>query len=160
VSLGWSLVPVERQAKRPHKALLERLYDTTQWKHLKLAPALLCEVELWLEEEPAINIGVFPSPSLVVVDVDRLDLLDLAVVTPTSRSGRVQGGKHLFFEYDRALPMTKTPWGHLNPAYAVLPPSLHESGRAYQWLPGRSPDEVGLMGFADAAPLLGLERLC
>lgn len=51
------------------------------------------------------------------------------------------------------------PWGHINPAYVLLPGSLHPSGRRYAWLPGRSPEDVPFQSFEGAAEALGAESL-
>jgi hypothetical protein len=161
ISRGWSLLPIRREAKAPHTELLTTLYGTPQRGHLALGPANLGEVELWFEEEPEINLGVFPGgpAHLLLVDIDRLDLLDPDLQTPTATSGREGGGKHLYLSHPEPVPMSPQRWGHVNPAYLVLPGSIHESGRKYEWLPALSPEDVPLMPFAKAAPTLGLEKL-
>jgi hypothetical protein len=160
VALGWALVPVVPRGKAPHLALLRELYGDTRVGHLRHAPALEGEVALWFEREPRINLGAIPgAPGLLVVaDVDRLDLLRPDLPTPTASSGREAGGRHLYFRSDGPVGTRLMPWGHVNPAYALLPGSLHPSGRRYRWLPGRSPDDVPLMRFEDAAAALGLEE--
>ena len=157
VALGWALVPVLPGGKAPHLALLRELYGDTRVGHLRHAPALAGEVELWFAREPGISLGAIPGPGgLVVADVDRLDLLDPDLPTPTASSGREGGGRHLYFASDRPVGTRLMPWGHVNPAYVLLPGSLHPSGRRYRWLPGRSPDEVPFMRFEEAAGLLGV----
>jgi hypothetical protein len=155
---GWALVPLLPRSKEPHRGLLGDLYGDTRLDHLKVAPALPVEVEWWFVNEDDINIGIFPggTSGLVICDLDHLDVLDLALPTPTVSSGREAGGKHLYFHSDESVAMKKTVWGHINPAYAVAPGSTHPSGRTYEWLPGLSPEEVPLMDFADARSLLAL----
>jgi Bifunctional DNA primase/polymerase, N-terminal len=157
VGFGWALVPVVSRSKEPHTALLRELYGRPTLDHLKHGPALAEEVEEWFRLEPELNLGVFPSNSLALIDIDHLDLLNPKIPTPTASSGREGGGRHLYLSCDRLLPTKKTKWGHLNPAHLVVPGSIHESGRMYEWLPGLSPDEVSFMDYREALPLLGLE---
>ncbi len=159
LSYGWQLLPLVPRGKGPHRELLRQLYGDTRIGHLRDAPALIDEVAYWFQYEPEVNLGVFPGNGLVVVDVDHLQALPLEVETPTVVSGRLGGGRHLYFSSPFDLPMTRRAWGHVNPAYAVLPPSVHPSGRLYEWLPSHSPDEVAFMSFDDAAPILGLDDL-
>ena len=72
LSYGWSLVPIRRGEKAPDLDLLRDMYGDTRIAHLRYAPALAGEVELWFENEPEINLAVIPGePSrLVVADVD------------------------------------------------------------------------------------------
>jgi hypothetical protein len=161
LSYGWSLVPIRRGEKAPDLDLLRDMYGDTRIAHLRYAPALAGEVELWFENEPEINLAVIPGDPgrLVVADVDRLDLLDPDFRTPTASSGREGGGKHLYFVSDRPIGTKRMPWGHINPAYVVLPGSLHPSGRRYAWLRGRSPEDVPFQPFEGAAAALGAESL-
>jgi hypothetical protein len=161
VALGWALVPVLPGAKAPHLALLRELYGDTRVGHLRHAPALAEEVELWFAREPRINLAAIPGApgDLVVADVDRLDLLDPDLPTPTASSGREGGGRHLYFKSEMPVGTRLMPWGHVNPAYVLLPGSLHPSGRRYAWLPGRSPDDLPFMAFEDAAGVLGVEGM-
>lgn len=149
VSWGWPLVPIAPRGKEPHEELLRDIYRDTRLKHLRNAPAFPEEVEYWFENDPEINLAVIPcsSASVVVVDVDALDVHDLDVLTPTVCSGRVGGGKHFYFSSRRELPPQKAWWGDLNPPYVLLPGSIHPSGAVYEWLPGRSPEDVPFMPF-------------
>jgi hypothetical protein len=161
VSYGWHLLPLLPGGKEPHRELLHDLYGDTRTRHLREAPAIFEEVAYWLENEPLINLGVFPceAAGLVVVDVDNCDALPVDLLTPTVVSGRPGGGRHLYFACSYEIPITKQPWGHVNPAYAVLPGSLHPSGRTYEWVGGRSLGEVALIPFEEAAAILGVESL-
>lgn len=169
-SYGWALLPLlpvgypakagDKPGKSPHRDLLRDIYGTTKTDHLRDAPALPEEVGYWFEKDPDINLGVFPSASagLVLLDIDDLDLLDPSLPTPTASSGREGGGKHLYLSSHDEIRMKAYPWGHLNPAYLVLPGSEHTSGLQYEWLPGLSPEEVSFMSFDDARTELGLSK--
>lgn len=73
----------------------------------------------------------------------------LEIETPTQRTGG--GGLQLLVRWPagRALPTAhKTPIGvdiRGHGAFAVLPPSLHESGKRYTWLPGLDPWECEII---------------
>jgi hypothetical protein len=95
----------------------------------------------------------------VIADIDSLEAFDPLLPTPTVVSGRVRGGKHLYFLHEKMIPQTKMVWGDLNPAIAVLPGSLHSSGARYRWSEGLSPDDVPFMRLEDAADLLGIGHL-
>src|SRR5207244_11911168 len=123
--------------------------------------AFLEEVVYWLECDQETNLAVIPYAfsRLVIADIDEVELLDIELPTPTVISGRAGGGSHLYFSYERDVPMTKTAWGHINPNYVLLPGSLHPSGRRYEWQSGLSPEQVPLMTFEEAAPILGVDSL-
>jgi hypothetical protein len=135
------------------------LYGDTRLGHLGAAPALPVEVDWWFENDPEINLGVIPgfAAKLLIADVDALDLFGPELVTPTVSSGRKAGGRHFYFAGDREVKMQRMPWGHVNPPYALLPGSVHPSGRVYEWLPDRSPKDVPFMSFEQATGILGVE---
>jgi hypothetical protein len=110
-------------------------------------------------EHERINIGVRLGPSSGIVDLEYddsrgeedirrwgLDQID----TPAYTSGR---GIHRIFRYDESWMPAGTAvlkagsievrlGGGDRALQSVVPPSIHHSGRQYQWLPGRSPDDV------------------
>ena len=157
LSYGWGLLPLLSPGKAPNRELLRLVYRDTRTDHLRIVPASPKEVELWCLLDSNLNLGVFPSQSLCLIDIDHLDMIDPDIRTPTASSGRESGGKHLYLSCDRVLPTRKTSWGHVNPSYLVLPGSLHMTGRVYEWLPGLSPEDVPFMDYREAFPLLGLE---
>ena len=157
LSYGWRLLPLKPFEKRPDTSLLREMYSCPMTGQFKEAPATPVEVMEWFRRRPFLNLGVFPSESLALIDVDDLALLDPSIPTPTAASGREGGGKHLYLRCDRLLPTRRTAWGHLNPAHLVVPGSRHPSGRLYEWLPGRSPEDCPFMDYREAISLLGLE---
>ncbi len=158
VSYGWFLLPVVPRGKAPHGEFLSEIYGDSRTTHLRRARALRVEVEYWFANESSLNLGVIPcaESGLVIVDVDDLDSINPVFETPTASSGREGGGRHFYFASGEALPTRAFSWGHLNPAHAVLPGSLHETGRRYEWLDGSAPDEVALMPFEDAQSVFGI----
>lgn len=64
-------------------------------------------------------------------------------------SGREEGGRHLYFHHVKGVPSqagTKALWGCIDvmsdKKTIILPPSTHESGKKYQWVPGHAPWEM------------------
>jgi hypothetical protein len=157
VACGWALVPLVPRGKEPDTKLLRELYGQPTTSHLRQGPALLEEVQEWFRMNPKINLGVYPNECLALVDIDCLDMIDPDIPTPAASSGRQGGGKHLYLSCDQLLPTKRVEWGHLNPSHLVLPGSTHATGRLYEWLPGRSPDQVPFMDYREAMPLLGQE---
>lgn len=115
------------------------------------------------EKWPDSNLGVALGPSSGIIDIEcdteeaEISLLSLfdgeIPVTPTFSASR---GKHRLFKWRDDLPKdaVKKPYGIEfrmgaggRGAQSVFPPSTHNSGKAYAWLPGLDPDQC------DPAPL-------
>ena len=110
-----------------------------------------------IEEHTRINVGVRLGPTSGIIDVEYdsddakkalekygLDQID----TPAYSSGR---GVHRIFQHEDWMPdsgVVKVEGievrigGGGKASQSVIPPSWHKSGKKYQWLPGRSPDDV------------------
>jgi len=121
------------------------------------------QVDEWWFKFPAANVGTVTGKisGLVVLDADgppglaSLKALGTPATTWVSRTGRPEGGWQQFFRH----PGNGTTIGNragLRPGldvrgdggYVILPPSLHASGRRYEWL--TSPQETGLAPMSDA----------
>lgn len=110
-------------------------------------------VEGWWERWPASNVGLLTGEAFDVLDIDgEAGDRALGVVAQAAgdRQMRTDGpmtatgkGWHLFFrptgEGNRAGLVPQVDWRG-NGGYIVAPPSVHASGRRYQWLPGLGPD--------------------
>ncbi len=134
-------------------------------------PSLRSLRRLW-SQYPGANVGILLKPSgLMVLDVDRPELLDsLALpITPTSYTGRPEGGRHFYFRISDDIQRNLQGDGielRVN-GIVVAPDSLHASGRAYSWI--IAPEEAEVAELPDHAwdtlsPLLegrnrGLPRL-
>lgn len=107
-------------------------------------------VNAWWREYPQANVAIYMKDSgLVGLDVDvryggdldNLPLTAAARLTPTVRTG--SKGIHLYWEAPPNLEISQStesmPQGIdiRYDGYLVAPPSLHPSGRRYQWLTGR-----------------------
>ena len=117
------------------------------------------EVLSWFDSGKPTNIGLLLGPRSGVVDVEldgpdakqAWDDLGLGEIwTPTYTAGR---GPHRLFRWDEALPAVAVRkvmgievriGNGGNAAQSVIPPSTHHTGKAYEWVPGMSPDDVEL----------------
>jgi len=152
---GRRLFPCGPQAKTP----LLKGWPT-------LASSDPATIQKWDVKYPGCNWGVATGrvSGLFVLDVDsekgRASLATLEAhhrplpPTLTSRTGRVDGGEHgYFFCPEGAIIRCST--GKIGEGldvrgdggYAIVPPSVHESGRAYEWI---DPDAI----IAEASPWL------
>lgn len=138
---GWRLLPCALRGKVPL---------------IKCWPALASSdpatLNIWREKHPACNwaVATGKDSGVFVLDVDgetgRSSLAALEAQhgtlpeTLVSRTGRLEGGEHRWFNYpaDREIRGSAGRLGHgldIRGAdgYVVVPPSIHESGRPYQW---------------------------
>ncbi len=125
-------------------------------------------VRAWWDRWPAANIGIATGcgSGLYVIDIDVPKAggetwQELAASygdappTPTVETGG--GGFHLFLAHPGVAVTLKNTAERLGPGvdtrgdggYVVAPPSLHESGRHYEWHPELTPDRIPL---ADIPP--------
>lgn len=138
---GWHLLPCAARGKAP---LLKR------WP--ALASSDFATVAGWAAKNPGCNWGVTTGPEsrVFVLDVDgeagnaSLAALEAQYgplpVTLVSLTGRGDGGEHRWFNYPVAREIRGSA-GKLGEGldvratggYVIVPPSIHETGRAYQW---------------------------
>jgi hypothetical protein len=140
---------------------------------LKAATADAETIRNWWRQWPDANIGVHAGHSgLVVIDVDPrhggrvedLPLSDADRVTPSVSTGG--GGWHFYFRTLEGLDISNSskrlPDGtdvRAGEGYVIAPPSEHEAGQSYAWLPERAPWEVEPRPVPDALlPLLVIKR--
>ena len=145
---GWSVVPVERGGKRPLVA----------WTELQSRRASPGEIDAWFGRRPDANVAIVTGviSHLLVIDVDPAhggfesvaaweDQHGPLPATVECRTGG--GGRHLYFSHPGEVTPNRVA---LAPGIdsrgdggcVVAPPSLHASGRRYEWLPGRRPRDV------------------
>lgn len=146
-SLGWKLVPMLSGTKNPGNIL------GAGWQHqCSSDPA---QISRWLMQNPDCNLGVLLGPSSGIIDVEYdseqgeqiLEEYCEGIVTCAYRSAK---SVHRLFQYDERFEPEGAKFGAFgtewrfgqDSAQSVIPPSLHETGARYQWLPGLSPREV------------------
>ena len=152
---GWSVLPMEPKGKRP----------LVPWLALQQRVATAGEIDEWYRHWPDANVGIVTGQlsGLVVVDVDvRHGGAESLAATerehgPLPRTAECAtggGGRHIYFAHPGGTVPNRVA---LAPGIdvrgdggcVVAPPSVHPTGRPYQWVPGHDPDEMPL------APLPG-----
>ena len=141
LSIGFSVIPVG-EGKMP----------TIQWKEFQTRKATEAELKDWFSNPAVIGVGIVTGPisGIVVLDTERgADLKGLRIPnTPTAISGG--GGAHYYFKYRKKdgitnsvkfLPSMDT---RGDGGFIISPPSLHQSGKRYEWAEGLSVSDVDL----------------
>jgi hypothetical protein len=147
---GWSVIPVRAGDKRPLIA----------WQPFQERLATLDELDGWFARWPDANVGVVTGAvsGLVVMDVDprhggNAGLAELEREhgalpdTVEALSGGL--GRHLYFAHPRHRVHNRVglvPGVDLrgDGGLIIAPPSLHPSGRHYEWRAHRAPDQIDL----------------
>lgn len=156
--LDWRLMPIKTREKNPGTLLGAGWQDQASNDPK--------QIERWIEQHGLCNWGVLLGPASGIIDVEDdspegREILDKAmaecgVVTPCYTSGK---SIHRLFEYDERMAefsasivaASGTEWRIGNePAQSVVPPSVHPSGKDYEWLPGLSPDDVDVARLPDS----------
>jgi len=140
---NWPVFPVKPRDKRPHGALVPH--------GLKEATSDADKIQAWWAKAPEANIGLVTGVAFDVVDIDGQEGLDALVAAhegheemewgPEAVTGG--GGWHILQAVTglgnrtRLLP-------HVDfrgqGGYIVAPPSIHQSGRRYEWCRDAGPD--------------------
>lgn len=147
---GWSVIPVEARGKRP----------IAPWLEYQSRLATEKEVEAWFGGRRNPNLGIVTGAlsNLVVLDIDArhggsqsLALLELehGTLPDTVEAQTGGGGRHIYFVHPGGVVHNRAGLAagidfRGDAGCVVAPPSLHPSGRRYQWVPRRSPQEIAL----------------
>jgi putative DNA primase/helicase len=160
---GWPVFPVKPRAKVPY-------FHAADLAHgLKGASTDLSLLLQWWGRWPGANVGIATGSTVVVLDVDlrtggyeTLHELEAehGPLPETPRALTGGGGLHFYLSAFGLWVPTRI---GLAPGidfkgvggYVVTPPSVHETGRSYEWEVGFSPDDVPLA----PVPRWLLERL-
>ncbi|MEW6573482.1 MAG: bifunctional DNA primase/polymerase [Bacillota bacterium] len=144
---GFSVIPLRPRDKRP---LL------SSWAGFQQAPADADQVQAWWIEHSDANVGIVTGAvsGLVVLDLDGPEAVnfikerDPNPETPVARTGK---GYHVYFAHPGGTIANAVALGGIkgmdlraDGGYVVAPPSIHPSGKRYQWVGGHSPDELPL----------------
>ena len=152
---GWSVVPVRTREKHPLIA----------WQVYQQRCATVNDVRAWFARWPNANVGIVTGvvSGLVVMDVDprhggNESLAELerekGPLPQTVEAVSGGGGRHLYFAHPGGTVHNRAALAagidlRGDGGLIVSPPSIHPSGRHYQWRPGHAPHEITL------APLPG-----
>jgi len=142
---GWPVFPCKPRGKSPLT------------KHgFKDATTNEDKIRAWWSREPYANIGIPAGRAFVVVDIDPRhggedSLSQYTDLPETVISLTGGGGQHLLYRVpaDHKFPNSA---GQLAPGidtrgeggYIIAPPSIHDSGKSYEWELSSHPDEVEL----------------
>jgi hypothetical protein len=143
--LGWSVIPLKPRSKEP----------LVCWKALQKRKLTELEISDLFEQHPDANVGVITGTisKIFVLDCDAPEVMKIWGVpeTPIVETAR---GRHYYFQLPKAHIRSATAIAEgldirAEGGYAVIPPSLHPSGRPYSWvIPPRGLDPFG----AEPAP--------
>jgi len=147
---GWSVLPLRERDKRP----------LVSWEHLQSEPPTEHELAEWFRRWPDANVGIVTGEisNLVVLDIDpkhggdtTLERLErrFRPLSATVEAVTGGGGRHLYFAHPGGLTRNRAGLAQGidlrgDGGYAVAPPSIHPSGRPYEWVLGHGPDDITL----------------
>lgn len=137
---GFPVFPVRPLGKTP----------LVPWKPYQENLPSEAQVGHWWRKWPNANIGMATGhlSRLLVIDVDSSEALNVLLKTcPTiTRTAQAQTGRgwHFYFQWEAGIPNGTD---RLAPGidvrseggFVLLPPSIHKSGRRYEWLNDRDP---------------------
>ena len=132
--LGLSVIPVSTtgKQKKPHSTALLEIYGSSSWKRFRDQPASRDEIRGWYEVAPGAGVAILTGcvSDVIVADFDDRTRVPSFPLTPVATTGR---GLHVYLRGQARR--RQTLFGDLlgSGTYAVAPPSLHHSGRAYSW---------------------------
>lgn len=143
VDLGWSVLPVKPDEKRPYM---------TNWLQYTRTRASKQTVANWFNGLSNAGVGVVTGKvsNMVVLDVESdcpYSIEDLLRRYPTQMYSRTgSGGYHLFYQYPTNVTRVANRVGIFERAdlradggFIVLPPTIHPSGNRYEWLKRGAP---------------------
>jgi hypothetical protein len=153
--LGWSVVPLRHRTKLP----------LIRWGEFERRAATEDQIREWWHAWPDANIAVVTGrvSALAVVDANPRHDGQSSLVALQAEHGALPmtveattggGGRHLYFALPDILLRSRTAFApgldlRAEGGLVVAPPSIHPSGRPYEWRPGCGPGEWPL------APLPG-----
>lgn len=156
VAWGWHVVPLHSWTGDVCTCGRERCSSPAKHPRsphgLKDASADAAQVAEWWTRWPSANVGLLTGVSFDVLDVDGDEGLQALEQTipidaptcdgPSATTGR---GYHVYVAPtglgNRARLLDHVDWRGKG-GYVVAPPSLHASGRRYEWAPGWAPEHV------------------
>jgi len=123
---GWRLLPIQPRTKRPLSD--HAVHD---------ASSDLTVIAEWLRRWPSMNIAVAcGAPGPQVLDIDSLDQVPPAVLRAARSAPRVRSSRtgHAYFAGTEQGTVVLD-YGELRGrgSYALVPPSIHPTGRRYEW---------------------------
>jgi len=149
IGRGWAVFPVQGRGKAP--ATARGFYDASKDQRQILewfcGAFEHCNIGIRTGQESNLLVLDFDQDKLTQDGVDLLNALKASAPTYTAKTGRANGGIHLYYLMPAAAAKyKKTIYGGVDikgdGGYVVAPPSLHESGNYYEVLYEREPVAV------------------
>lgn len=148
LSLGWSVIPLRPQDKRP----------ALRWRAYQERFADIAELQEWFRRWPNANIGIVTGTlsGLIVLDVDSRHGGDRSLKRLVDVHGSLPrtiqvvtggGGRHHYFSHGGVEIHNRAGIApgidvRAQGGYVVAPPSIHPNGRPYVWVEGNDPRSV------------------
>ncbi|WP_404470639.1 bifunctional DNA primase/polymerase [Sutcliffiella horikoshii] len=138
-NLGFSIFTLKEKSKEPKY----------KWAHYQATRAEFDDILLMLKQQPNSNLAIVTGAisDLLVLDVDDIEAAknsgwEQLPKTPTVSTGK---GLHYYFKHpgiqinNNKGKLAKFCDIRCDGGYVVAPPSIHPSGRMYEWVKGREP---------------------
>jgi hypothetical protein len=135
--MGFSVIPIRPGAEK--NPFLDK------WKKYQTERASGDQIKKWFEEFPEANVGVITGAvsGIMVVDVDKEEIDVSLPPTAISKTGR---GWHFIYKHPGGKISCTKAADKIDikgdGGYVVFPPSIHHSGKKYEWAFGSSLKEV------------------
>jgi len=145
VSKGLSVIPLRPKDKKPAIAT---------WKQYQYSEPSEADLKIWFADGNQNNVGIVTGKhsGIVVVDFDNQESVEFAKENNFPETPRVATGKgfHAYYCYKEGVrnfqKRDDLPGIDLrgDGGYVVAPPSIHPSGKQYQWMTGKGLDDLAL----------------
>lgn len=145
IAKGFSIIPLRLRDKRP---------AIGSWKEFQSRQPTDAELVQWFDDGTDRNLGIVTGEvsGIDVVDLDGPSAIEFAKGNklPATPMVKTSKGYHAYFLHRRGarnfqkrddLPQIDL---RADGGYVVAPPSIHETGHVYSWLPGRGLDDLPL----------------
>lgn len=148
---GLRVIPLKPRGKKPLIA----------WKEFQEREPTEEEIESWWTKWPDANVGVVTGVNCIVVDADTNDTIRWISdnLPPTPWKVKTARGAHFYYGINGVVPNSVNEKGKVDirgrGGYVVAPPSVHPSGKLYQW----KIDSGCMITMADELPPLPQENL-
>jgi hypothetical protein len=147
VEKGFSVIPLKPKSKEP---------ALTSWKEYQDKLPTDAELISWFDNDSGYNIGIIAGKisKLAIIDCDTQEAIQYIIKHGLDQAPTVETskGRHYYFK-SSGVKSEKYTDGNIKidlkaeGGYVVAPPSIHETGKIYQWMPGKEVDTLPLPQF-------------
>ena len=138
---GFSVIPLKAKSREP---------ALTSWKKYQKSPPSAKELDAWFGNGSQLNIGIVTGKvsGIAVVDLDSIEAIKFAQENKFPKTPGVKTRPdrfHLYFKYKDGVRNFQQRKDLPNidmrgeGGYVVAPPSIHELGHQYEWIPTVGP---------------------